>query len=858
MAEGLRILILEDVPADAELVERELQNAELAFTSKWVDTREAFLKELEDFKPDLVLSDYSMPRFTGMEALELVQERSPNVPLIIVTGSMNEDTAVACMKAGAADYVIKDHLLRLGSAVEGALDKKRIREEKERMEQALWNAAREWRASFDAINDAVCLVDAAGRIQRCNKAFQKLIGRTFQEIVGCSCLDLMRDASWPVDQWPFVHVREMRRRGSATLVVDERRFCVVADPVLDDAGNVVGAVPIISDITERSRAEENLRFTNTMLATQQEAALDGILVVDGDGKIVSFNQRFIEMWGVSADIVASGSDERTIDSILDKVVDPEGFVVRVKHLYAHRDEKSREDIELADGRTFERFSAPMIGPNGEYYGRVWYFRDITERKQSEREIAKLAMFPAQNPNPVMRVAGNGVLLYSNEASAGLLGLWNSREGKTLLPEWVAVVSEALSAGEIQRREVECRDLVYALVFAPFIDADFVNIYGLDITERKQSEEALRNSELRLRTTLDAQANHVILQDLKLTILWANQAACESAGLPLEELVGRHCYEIWQDRTEVCPDCPVLAAIETGDAQSRIITSPTGKTWRVTGCPVRDERGSTVSAVEVTEDITEYVSLEAQLRHQQKLESIGTLAGGVAHEINNPVNGIMNYAQLILDETDPENPLREYADEIIQETERVATIVRSLLTFARQEKQAHSPARMIDIIEATLSLIRTVMRQDQIALEVDVPEGLPEVACRSQQIQQVLMNLMTNARDALNERYPAYDADKVLRITARAFEEEGTVWVRTTVEDHGAGIPPEVRARVFDPFFTTKPKGIGTGLGLSISHGIVQDHHGRLFVESEPGRTRFHLDLPLDSPEAETPDHGSDA
>jgi signal transduction histidine kinase len=139
-SEAFRILILEDVPTDAELVQRELQKAGFAFTSRCVDTREAFLGELEEFSPDIVLSDYSMPQFNGLEAIKLVKELYPSIPLIIVTGSINEETAVSCMKAGATDYVIKENLIRLGPAVNGTLEKKGLREEKERAEEALKKA----------------------------------------------------------------------------------------------------------------------------------------------------------------------------------------------------------------------------------------------------------------------------------------------------------------------------------------------------------------------------------------------------------------------------------------------------------------------------------------------------------------------------------------------------------------------------------------------------------------------------------------------------------------------------------------------------------------------------------------------
>lgn len=257
---------------------------------------------------------------------------------------------------------------------------------------------------------------------------------------------------------------------------------------------------------------------------------------------------------------------------------------------------------------------------------------------------------------------------------------------------------------------------------------------------------------------------------------------------------------------------------------------------------------------VTQDITdrkklekENIQLEAHLRHQQKLESIGVLAGGVAHEINNPINGIMNYAQLIKDKLVENNPLREYSREIIIETERVATIVRNLLTFSRDDKETHSFAKMDDIINSTISLIQAVFKQDQISLNVDIPNNLPQLKCRSQQIRQVLMNLMTNAKDSLNEKYKSYDKNKVIKISVSQFEKENRSWMCVTVEDNGVGISEAIQSKIYDPFFTTKDRATGTGLGLSISYGIVKDHQGKLHFESEVGKfTRFYLDIPIDS------------
>ncbi|MFP4200593.1 MAG: two-component system sensor histidine kinase NtrB, partial [Clostridia bacterium] len=243
-------------------------------------------------------------------------------------------------------------------------------------------------------------------------------------------------------------------------------------------------------------------------------------------------------------------------------------------------------------------------------------------------------------------------------------------------------------------------------------------------------------------------------------------------------------------------------------------------------------------------------MQAQMIQQQKMESIGTLAGGVAHEINNPINGIMNYAQLLRDELPEDGPGHRYTEEIMVESERVARITSSLLQFARREKEKRSPARVIDIVSNTLSLVRTIVRRDQIDLQVDVPEDLPKVRCRSQQIQQVLMNLITNARDALNDRYPGYHENKTIHIRARPVNEGERRYVRISVEDQGGGIPEEARDRIFEPFFTTKERDRGTGLGLAISYGIIVDHGAELDFETEVGsHTVFHFELPVVEREA---------
>lgn len=244
---------------------------------------------------------------------------------------------------------------------------------------------------------------------------------------------------------------------------------------------------------------------------------------------------------------------------------------------------------------------------------------------------------------------------------------------------------------------------------------------------------------------------------------------------------------------------------------------------------------------------EKLVMEAHIRNQQLLESIGLLAAGVAHEINNPINGVMNYAQLLMDMPGNNSEKQEYLKEIVFESERIASIVKNLLQFSRVDNQEHSYAKVEDIINGTLSLIQTIFRHDQILLSVDIPKGLPELKCRSQQIQQVIMNLMTNARDSLNEKYSQYNKNKICKIYCELKNIDNRDWIRVTVEDHGNGIDDTIKDRIFEPFYTTKERNKGTGLGLSISNRIAEEHNGKLSFETELGeQTKFHLDLPCDN------------
>jgi len=379
----------------------------------------------------------------------------------------------------------------------------------------------------------------------------------------------------------------------------------------------------------------------------------------------------------------------------------------------------------------------------------------------------------------------------------------------------------------------------------------------DVTDQVQARRELEASENRFRSLVE-RAPYAIFIESERRFAYLNELASQLFGIGnADELIGTSIKERFH------PDYnESIHQWITELSEGHEMAPPADMVFlKVDGTPVdvnaiavpinfEGKDGTLIFAM----DTTQLKGLErlkkdweAQMRQQQKLEAIGTLAGGVAHEINNPLNGILNYAQLILDQIDADSESATFAREIVNETERISGIVRNLLQFSRMEKQSHSLASIYDIVENTTSLIRTIIKKDNIALDFQLDKGLPEFKCRSQQIQQVLMNLLTNARDALNERHPGVDDRKKIELRCHKLLENDRQWLVLTVTDYGCGIPDAVKNRIFEPFFSTKPKDKGTGLGLSISYGIIKDHQGEISVDSLANdHTTFSVKLPINN------------
>jgi PAS domain S-box-containing protein len=507
-------------------------------------------------------------------------------------------------------------------------------------------------------------------------------------------------------------------------------------------------------------------------------------------------------------------------------------------------------------------------------------RDITDRKRAEETLrqseARLASIVRAAPIGIGLVSER-VLMQVNERLCTMTGYRADellgQSARILYPtteEYEHVGHEKYSQiRELGTGSIETRwrrkdgALIEVLLSSTPLDPQDLTIgvtfTALDITDRKRGEREA--SEWHRRFELVSAASGQVVYDCNAStgaIVWSGTLE-QVLGYRPEEMAGgfaRWCELIHpEDRSQAVwlfEEAVRAGAVYQAEYRFR---NKNGEyvAMQDRSFPWRREDG-VVAYVGIMADVSEQrrileqrQQLEAQLRQQQKLESIGTLAAGVAHEINNPLNGILNYAQLAVNRLAEDHPVRRYAERIVHESERVSEIVRSLLAFARQDQQAHSPARLQDVVRSTILLIRGVLLKDQITVETDLPDDLPPIKCRSQQIQQVLLNLLTNARDAIRARGLAEQPPGLIRIQALRFENEGRSWIRLTVADNGAGVTPEIGERIFDPFFTTKTRVEGTGLGLAISYGMIKDHHGTLWFESEPGKgARFHIDLPQDN------------
>jgi PAS domain S-box-containing protein len=738
---------------------------------------------------------------------------------------------------------------------------------------------------MEAINDAVVAVNEQGRIITFNAAAERMFGHDRQAM-----LDQPLDVLMPLayrEQHPHNLERYFSGDSASSMIgrtvevparrSDGREFYIELTLSLWHHKQAHAVVAAMRDITERKRAEEALRQSEERYRTLAEHQGEAVIRWLPDTTLTYANKAYARLFGSRPEALLG---KKFIDLVPPDLRGP--VEEHIRALLNNPGTRAFEcPVRLPDGqgRWYRWSDNAVVGELGEVMEVQSLGLDITERKQVEQELreseARFRDLSGLLPQTVFETDTMGHLTFTNRVGMELFGLDAAdMERKMNVFERVAEQDRTRAeesflqvlAGETLSNEEFLFETKNGFRFRGMVSSSPVfrkdQILGMrgvviDISDRVAVEDALRKSERQFKrlfreyqALLDGIPDSIALIGPDRTVLRTNMETARVLDRLVQELPGQDCCALWQGCSVKEGNCPVTRSFATGQPHKVIVQQGEKRTWEVRTFPIRNRSGQTVQVIRYAIDITRQVQLREEALRAGQLASLGELAAGVAHEINNPINGIINYAQLLVDDFNGPPEDRDILCGIIEEGDRIANIVRNLLSFARSRKEHKASVGIWDILSCSLALTESQLRKDGIHLEVDVAPDLPPIIAHAQEIQQVVLNLISNARYALNQKYPVPHPDKVFRIAGQVHREGDKAVMRLIFHDHGCGIPRDIQYKVMDPFFTTKPSGQGTGLGLSISHGIIEDHGGRLRIETEEEQfTMVTIDLPIAEEEA---------
>jgi len=750
----------------------------------------------------------------------------------------------------------------------------------------------ELQALFSAISDVILVLDADGRYVKIAPTSPSLLYRPAPELIGRTLHEVFDQEN--ADKFLGYIRRALAARETVqaeySLHIEGREvwFAAAISP-MDDRRVVL----VARDISDRKRAEQDVRETLSLLNATFESTADGVLVVDLKGRIVSFNRKFTELWRIPDSVLDTKDAAQTRAFVLEQVKEPDAFLAKIDELY-HRPEASSFDVLLfKDGRTFERYSQPQRIA-GKTVGRVWFYRDVTERRRADQiqlatyrisEAAHSArnlqdlfaaiheivggLMPAKNFYIALYDPAAALLSFPYFVDEYDTDFPSKRLGKGLT-EYVLRTGQALLATPEIHEELEQRDEV-ELIGAPSIDwlgvplkagdrtigvlvaqtytpgvrygerekniLQFVSTQIAMAIERKRTEEQLLENEHRYRLLFQSNPEAMWVYDCDtLRFLAVNDAAVARYGYSEQEFLAMTVRDIR----------PVseLARFE------ETLHNHTGGTF--TGFRHRRKDGTLIDVdveaqpitlagaparLVLARDMTERRHLEDQLRQAQKMEAVGQLAGGIAHDFNNLLTAILGSTQLLLHATPPGDGRREDIEEIKNAGLRAAELTRQLLAFSRRQVLAPKVLDMNAVVSQMDKMLRRLIGED-VELVTQLARDLGPVSADPGQLEQVLLNLAVNARDAMPRggRLTIETANVVLteEYSERHHRLPPGQYVLLAVSDTGVGMDEATQKHLFEPFFTTKEVGKGTGLGLATVYGIVKQSGGYIWVYSEPG------------------------
>ena len=639
---------------------------------------------------------------------------------------------------------------------------------------------KQWEYTFDSIGDPILVHDRSGRILRSNQRLSQLLGREGTALVGRSVTELLPVQNANYRLCPYCE--GVGGEGDEPDPWLPGFFLASNSTFTDPAGLQLGTVHVLKDISDRKRAEEKYR---TLVSSVQE----GVFISTPQGRFLDFNDALLRMTGyetreelmaldIPSGFYANSSDRERLKKLLQQHGSVADFEFEMK----------RGDGEI---RTMLESSIAVRDASGNVTAYQGFLLDITERKQAESEVRRR----------------NRELLVLNSI------------GQTL--------SESLDLADSLQRTLRQMTELFSL------DATSLYLFEQDGTVLRRIVEVGHRSELSRHFPAVA-VKPELIQHIK--AVHATFLSAQGLSLPQifrdaqvqEEFVTAYNVVLWsKDR--------VIGGLVVASRTPREFSTADVNLLIAVGSQISSAIERSMLYEETRQAYDNLRRTQEQLLHSEKLAAVGQLISGVAHELNNPLTAILGYSQLLTSSGQMGPQGIEYADKLYKQAQRTHRIVQNLLSFARQHKPERMPVQINQTLEETLALRDYDLRMNNIRVHLNLAANLPVTSADPHQLQQVFLNMVNNAVDAILEN-----------------SKEGDLWVRTALDgtrlsieftDSGPGVKDA--SRVFDPFYTTKPVGKGTGLGLSICYGIITEHGGTIHVRNVPTRgASFAIELPL--------------
>jgi two-component system, cell cycle sensor histidine kinase and response regulator CckA len=826
----MKILVVEDDQTVAQSLELLISSYNYA-----VDIAadgEMALQMAENFEYDLIVLDVVLPKLDGISVCQQLRAKRFQMPILLVTGRGEGHQKASALNAGADDYVVKPYdcdelmarvqaLLRRGNSSQPILT---------------WG-----NLSFDPNHRRVIYGTHLLVLTPKEYAVMELFLRNPQTVFSARAI---LDHAWTATEFPGdeavrVHIKDLRRKLTAVgapkdLIKTLYRLGYQLNPLYSSTlADQATRQPTVPHVAELASVNEQLRIALEQLRSTQAELNQKNQALEVAYQTIEQKQQQLQ---ASHNDLEQRVAERTTE--LDQV--NHDFQQSLSELQIQEEELYQQNEELILARQtveqeHQRYQALFDFAPGGYL--------VTDAAGMIREANHAAVMMLSKPQS--HLIGHSVFVFIADPDRQMI----RQRLKQFDPQWTCEVVLHSTTGEAFPAELKAAAVMNALgeqVGWHWLMQDIRDRVRIE-HDRKQAEQTIRDQ----AALLDIASDAIFVRDLDHHILYWNRGAERLYGWQVAEAVGQKANELLQENAgQVSEIMQTLRSRGEWRGELRKVTK-TGKEVIVEGhwTLVRDEANQPKFILTVNTDITEKKQWERQLYHAQRLESLGTLASGIAHDLNNVLSPILAIAQLLRrSSTEPERQSQML--QVLEESaKRGANLVQQIVTFARGTEGRRVPVQMTDLLQEVLTIVRQTFPKS-ISICFIIPTlGIGLISADPTQLHQVLMNLCVNARDAMLEGGVLTLSVQNCTIDERMAQlnrnaEVGN-YVLVTITDTGTGIPPEVRDRIFDPFFTTKPVGQGTGLGLSTALGIVRSHGGLLQLSTEVGPgTQFQIYLPM--------------